>query len=196
MIYFKKIAPYTLKPKDTDVYQYLSDLTMQRIDPPSNKTAYIDVPTKILLHSSLQRAVDSIPGRKDIETTACKALNEVPFNMDAVCGRALWEMDGSVAVREGFIESFIADTLPISRNELFREIHEALQSIQVALKQNESVTVLSHSFKMKLIEAHIKTKGLIETKPKLIHEYISREEKTYEFLEGFEIPNSALRYRY
>lgn len=194
MIYFKKIAPYTLKPKDTDVYQYLSDLTMQRIDPPSNKTGYIDVPTKILVHSTLNRAVDSIPKLQNFEALPRKALNEVLFDMNAVCGRELWEKEGSVAVRQGFIRSFIADTLPITRDEIFGEIRGALRDIRTALEQHESVTVLSHSFKMKLIEAHIKTKGRIEREPNLIHDYLSKDEKTYEFLRGFEVPNDALGY--
>ncbi len=53
--------------------------------------------------------------------------------------------------------------------------------------------LISHSFRMKLIEAYIKTDGQIEQKPELIHKYILDDKKTFDFGKGISLNVNKLR---
>ena len=57
---------------------------------------------------------------------------------------------------------------------------------------DKQIAVISHSFRLKLIEAFIKSNGQLQKHPKIIHNYIKDAEKTYKFGEGFSIPYKNL----
>ena len=46
--------------------------------------------------------------------------------------------------------------------------------------------MISHSFRLKIIEAYLKTQGRIMNDPKLIEKYIKNSKKTFDFGEGFD----------
>lgn len=103
------------------------------------------------------------------------------FDLDAICGREQYGAEGSVAVRRGFVDAFIADTLPQSRAELCREIRQLL------LRLPSDAVVVSHSFRMKLIEAYIMTNGGLEREPKVLRQHLRPTARTYEYGTGFTV---------
>lgn len=187
MITFVKIARYELNPKETDVYSYLADLVSQKIDPPSLKPRSLDIKDSIVLHSTLQRSVDSLLQHPETNYVPLDNLREIRFDLEAVCPREIWNKQGSTAVRRGFAQAFVSDTLIQSRDRIADEVHSVCELIQQYASKQDSITVLSHSFRMKVFEAYIHSQGILFDNPELIHEYLVDTEHTYDFGTGFEV---------
>ncbi len=186
MITCVKIAPYELRPIGEDTYDYLAGLAAGAIDPPSLAPKSLSFPGSIILHSPLRRSVECIDGTAALSCEARESLKEISFDMRDFCDRTLWEREGSRAVRRGFKTAFIEDTLPIRRTELILSAHEMLEEAKAAAER-APVVLVSHSFRLKLIEAYIRSNGRLAEEPALIGEYIHDEQKTYAFGEGFTI---------
>ena len=186
MIKFIKILSYRLKPKNGDIFGYLNDLTSQKIDPHTNEPGKLKLKEYVVLHSTLLRAVECIHRDKNTEYIGLTDLNEIGFDLEKICGEKLWKKEKSKVVRRKFKEAFIKDDLHISRKEIFDGIRKVLLLCKAKSKKGD-VAVVSHSFRLAIIEAYIKTKGEIEKKPELIHNYIFDDKKRYEFGGGFEI---------
>lgn len=179
MITFRKILKYDLVGVG-DTYEYLAGVTAQTIDPPSLQPGEMHESGTVLV-SPLRRARECI-SEQGIVTSE---LREVPFDLKTVCTKEAWEKEGSVAVRRGFKQAFVDDTLLVRREELLREIQDLVSMLRGMELTNNTVVVVSHSFRMKLIEAYIGTKGALANNPGLLHQYIDDSTKTYEFGEGF-----------
>ena len=186
MIKFIKILSYQQKPDRGDIFEQLCDLTSQKIDPPSLFPESLDVSADIILSSTLKRAKDCFKKNEGEECVYLPELKEVPFALDKICSKEEWIKEKSVAVRRNFKKAFINDQLLLSRRKIFDEIRQLLSLCKKKSLKGE-VAVISHSFRLALIEAYIKTKGEIEINPDLIHQYISDEKKRYEFGEGFTV---------
>jgi len=188
MITFIKTLPYQLKPKGRDVFEHLSDLGLQKIDPPTLSENPLSITADVIFYSPLKRVADTIKNR----TRAIKkeSLREIVFDMKAMCSKEEYQEYKSVIVRKRFKEFFIKDKLPVKREVIFNEIEALLKESRFSGKKD--IAVVSHSFRLKIIEAFIKTKGEVRHKPELIHKYIFDNEKTYPFGGGFSIDSKEL----
>ncbi len=189
-IHFVKTLKYNLNPRNTDIFDYLSKLTLQKIDPPSTARACFHVDAGIILYSPLRRVIDTLPKTENLVYICIDILREIPFDLKKLCTKNEWEEKGSNIVRQRFKDFFIRDKLPSSREQIFDEAKKILCRCFMESKFNK-VTVISHSFRLKIIEAFIKSNGKIESNPKLIHEYILDNKRTYEFGGGFSIKNNT-----
>jgi len=191
-IEFIKTLKYESKPTNTDVFEYLSALTTQSIDPPSISNTYIHTNAEVVFHSPLRRVVDTLEFKKDIKYIKTDRLSEILFDIKKLCSKEEWQKEKSDIVRKRFKEFFIKDQLPMKRSVIFNEIKSILKD---CLSQSESfdIAVVSHSFRLKLIEAFISTEGKIVNNPVLIHKYILDDRKTYEFGTGFIIERKELK---
>ena len=185
-IEFIKTLKYENKPENRDVFEYLSALTMQKIDPPSISKDCVQTSAEIVFHSPLKRVIDTLEFKKDVKYIEMNELSEILFDIKELCTKKEWQEKKSGIVRQRFKEFFIKDQLPMKRTRIFNEIRNILNA---CLSQSESfnIAVISHSFRLKLIETFIETKGEIEKKPALIHKYILDNKKTYEFGSGFSV---------
>jgi len=187
MITFIKILEYCLKPAQTDTFDYLAEVTSQRLDPPTLKPEGLPINEGIVLFSPLKRAKDCIKEIKAVRYLELPELKEIPFELKNICAKEEWESEKSTAVRKRFKEAFIADNLSLSREQIFFEIKHLLALVRRCEKEYENVTLISHSFRLKIIEAYLATGGEIVFKPCLIHDFIFDNEKTYEFGSGFRL---------
>ena len=190
-IEFIKTLKYEDNPKNRNVFEYLSELTTQKIDPPSISNTYIRTDAKIVFHSPLKRVIDTLEFKKGIKYIEMNELAEILFDIRKLCTEKEWQKEKSNIVRRRFKEFFIKDQLPIKRVQIFNEIKNVLSN---CLVQSESfdIAVISHSFRLKLIEIFIDTQGNVVENPSLIHKYILDNQKTYEFGEGFSIKRKDL----
>src|SRR3989344_5625883 len=184
MVQFVKILEYELNPSNEDVFAYLCRLTKQAIDPPSKAMDRLELSADVILYSPLRRARECLKKNSKVEYRSMRQLREVPFDLEKICSKEGWVREGEVIVRRNFKKAFVEDSLLISREELFQEIKQVI-SLCRELSRLQSVAVVSHSFRLKFIEASFKTKGELEKRPELIEDYILDNEKTYEFGEGF-----------
>ena len=184
MVQFVKILEYELNPSSEDVFSYLCRLTKQAIDPPSKATGKLELSADVVLHSPLRRAVECLKKNSQAEYQPMGQLREIPFDLEKVCSKEEWAREGEVIVRRNFKKAFLEDRLLTSREELFREVKEVIHVCR-KLSKRHRVAVVSHSFRLKLIEAFLETGGELEKRPELINDYILDHEKTYEFGGGF-----------
>lgn len=184
-ILFKKTYSYQSSPAHGDAFEYVSKLALQKNNPLPHKQNSVLFKQKKVFHSPLRRVEKSLAETTESHYIRDEKLKEVIFDIKKMCTREEYEESKSKIIRRKFKEFFIKDQLPQKRKELFSEIEAVLKKIRKT-HENE-VVVLSHSFKLKLFEAYIKTNGEIKKKPELIHKFIHDNKKTFEFGKGFTI---------
>lgn len=111
-------------------------------------------------------------------------LSEIIFDPSLFISEGIWKEQGSSAVRRAFIEAFEQDKLFLKRDKIFEQIEKLLDMCRKE-SEGQEVICVSHSFRMKLVEAYIKTGGAIKKSPSLVREFIDPNNKTYEFGGGF-----------
>jgi hypothetical protein len=185
MIKFLKILEYELRPNNVNVYDYISAVVSQEIDPPSLKKGELFIDAPLVFCSSLKRAMDCIQNIPTTEYVFMPELKEILFNFKEICSQEEWSNYGSKIVRKKFKKMFQSDSFSVSRKKIFDEIKYVLGECKK--RKNQNIVIVSHSFRLKLIEAFIKTKGKIEKNPEIIEDFIKDDEKTYNFGSGFEI---------
>ncbi len=193
MIHFIKILEYDIRPNDRESFNYIYAVASQEIDPPTLKPNSLFFDTPIVFHSPLRRAVECLKIRDGTRYVPVSLLKEIPFNIRKMCSKEEWFMDGSVLVRRKFKEHFVKNQLMMNRNEILEETKKFLARCYLLSKTSE-ISVVSHSFRMKIIEAFIRTKGRIEKEPSLIHDYINDGIKTFGFGEGFSVAEDDLSF--
>lgn len=182
-VFFRKTTEYDLKYDDNNRFLYLISLGLQKVDPAPLHVFHNLQKVDLIFCSNLSRAKDSLPlCLKNI--FLYKELKEVIFNIEDFCSEKEFYKLGSYIIRKKFKEYFIKDKLPISREKIFIEIEKVLQDL--CNTSAKSILVISHSFRLKVFEAYIKTNGEIKKKPYLINKFITNKEKTYNFEEGFD----------
>lgn len=190
-IEFIKTLEHETNPKNGDVFEYLSDLTMQKIDPPGISGNHIRTGTKVVFHSPLKRVIDTLEFRKDVKYIKTDELSEILFDVKKLCTKKEWQKEKSNIIRRRFKEFFIKDHLPTKRSQIFDEIKNVLNDC-LSRPELFNIAVISHSFRLKLIEVFIDTKGEILNNPDLIHKYLFDDKKTYQFGSGFNIERKDL----
>jgi len=188
MIELIKIAKYELKPTKGDNYKYIKNVLIQKINPDTLCPGMIAIQSDVLIISTLKRSINCV---KYIGKSKCiidKRLREVPFDFElSGFNKTDWINDGSKVVRQAFKKLFIDDMLEIKRKEIFDEIRGVLDVCKSYQKNSRSVTIVSHSFRLKLIIAYLETRGEIEQKPELINQYIFDDKKTLDFCDTIRI---------
>ena len=161
----------------------MTKLGLQKVDPiPLHKYRNIKK-GKMVICSPLKRVILSMPN--NINYITDDSLKEVLFDLSKFTSAQEFSSNGSVLIRRKFKEFFIKDELPEKRNQIFRKIRILLEKLQKI--KEEEVVIVSHSFKLKLIEAYIKTRGRIEYEPELIRKFIKDNKKTFQFEKGFSV---------
>ncbi len=195
MISFTKILKYELYPKQlsqAETFRYITDILTQTKDPASTATQKITFTKGTVFSSPLRRAQESIKIEGDAKNQILPELREIPFDITKDCSEIEWEQKGSTLIRILFKKLFIEDRLLISRQKIFDEIRTVLTKCLAQKKQD--ITIISHSFRLKIIETYIKTKGELEKNPELIHQYLFDDKKTFGFGEGFLVSETELQF--
>lgn len=192
MIQFIKTLKYETNPQGVDVFEYLHKVTLQKIDPPSTSPIELNIRADVVFYSPLRRVAETIQKQKGVEYIETSLLQEIPFDIKKLCTRKEWETQKSVIVRRTFKEAFIKDQLPVKRSVIMQEVKELLKMCLEKSKQGK-VAVASHSFRLKIIETFIKTGGELEFDPKKIEDFISDNQKTYEFGGGFNVDKKEIQ---
>lgn len=132
--------------------------------------------------SSAQRSISTARqfGYKNIRTS--NLLNEVLFDLSNLVSQAEFDKYGSELVRRKFIDAFIDNSLIESRYQLQHRIY-ALINLLKSYPYDEYIC-FSHSFFMKILEAHVKSDYSLFDNPQLIRNYIKEEESTYPYGTG------------
>jgi hypothetical protein len=189
MICCIKIGPYELRLKNKEVYGYLRDVGLQHIDPPSLDPKTIVPNAGLVYCSSLRRAFECVRIGSDHKLIKTDLLNEIIFDLAKFCSPEEYKINKSLIVRRRFRESFIKDILSMSRAQIFKELKELLTIIK---ENKKDVTFISHSFRLKLLQAYVKTAGELEQKPELINQYLLDDQRTFNFGESFIISDDEL----
>lgn len=186
MIHLIKILEYDRKPNDKDAFDRLCNIASQKIDPPSLRPGSLRLNASVVFYSPLRRSAECLRMERNVLYIPTPLLKEIPFDMREMCSKEEWIREKSALVRRKFRESFMEDRLMEKRGDIFRAAKEFLAQYRSFIKTSD-VSAVSHSFRMKILEAFIKTKGRIEEDPSLISLYIHDDEKTFEFGEGFDV---------
>lgn len=109
-------------------------------------------------------------------------LNEIPFSLSDFVTAEEYDRERSVPVRKRFTEAFAADTLLEKRKNII-ERAKRVNALLTSLDE-PAVTLISHSFFMKVLEATLNGEDLDE-EPELLKNRIKPEESTYHFGGGF-----------
>jgi len=174
----QKILSYDVYGESTgNSYQYVCDLLTQDIDPPSREPNNLNCRGYLVYTSSLKRAVGCIDNDTSKDVIIKKALNEIPFSLEKYCTKELFKDEGGFAVRSAFVTAFIEDNLDVTREQLQREIIEVL-ALGIG---EEQIMLLTHTFRMKLIEVYGQIGSELFTNPGCIKNFIKPETKLFEF---------------
>jgi hypothetical protein len=195
MITCTKILEYELYPKQlsrAEVFQYICNVLVQTINPRNTTSQKIIIKKGILFSSPLRRAQECIQTESIVTSQILPELREIPFDITKDCTKTEWEQKGSTLIRTLFKKLFIEDRLLVSRKKIFDEIRTVFA--KCLTQRNQDITIISHSFRLKIIEAFIKTKGEVEKNPELIHQYIFDDKKTFGFGEGFLVSETELKF--
>ncbi len=187
MITILKIAAYDTGKSHPDRYAYACQLLNQQLDPPSQQphTLTLQNPSSIFC-STLLRAQQSIPEQYQHSITYTTALNEVPFELAEFVNAEEFATEGSNAVRAAFVEAFLQDTLNLSRAHLKTQTITLLQKL-TSLPSTDHSYAISHSFRMKILQAFILSNGTLFEHPELIKTFLPMDHKTFAFNTGFTV---------
>lgn len=185
-ILFRKILEYDLKKNQKNSYIHAYKVLSQEVNPDSLQKEKFIPKSRIVFCSKLIRAKQCLKKDKNLKIIFTKSLNEIPFKIKIYLKKIDYEKLGSVSVRKIFKKLFIEDKLMISRNQIFIEIKKFIEDLKNNYNSEKSITIISHSFRLKCIEAYLKTEGKIINNPKLIEKYIKDDKKTFDFGEGFD----------
>ena len=191
MINFIKTPAYETRSRNEDVFDYLCRLGLQLIDPPPQQPGVLDLSANLVLHSPMRRVKEALALSSKTRFVEMHSLREIPFDLAAFVTREEWGKYGSALIRDRFKEAFIKDQFPIKRTTLIEEIKQVLRRCNDE-PVGSNIFVVSHSFRLKIIEAFLKTEGRLADNPELIHKYLKAEEQTYKFCHGFSISNNSL----
>lgn len=193
MIKFIKMLAYDLRNKGDKLdFEWVRNVTLQKEDPESLNPGGLEQikDAEIVFHSPLRRVVQCFPEISGIKMICLNSLREIQFDLREFCTEEEFLEKGSAIVRRQFKDFFIQDKLLIPRNQIFQEVKEVLKFCVES--QVLRIAVVSHSFRLSMIEAFIETGGTIETNPSLVHDFIFDDKKRFNFGEGFTVDRSQI----
>ncbi len=191
MIAFIKILAYERPPRKEASFSFYRNLGLQKVDPPTLHPGGLVITTAAVIYSTNRRAQECISFANSVARVPTATLREVPFDLQKLCNNDTWQSEGSIAVRRGFLAAFVHDKLPVKRKTIFRET-KYLLSLAADLSKTSDVTIVSHSFRMKILEAFVDTRGDLERSPARLGSYLREDQKTFAFGTGFRVESSIL----
>lgn len=143
------------------------------------------IKTNLIIHSPLKRGIQTANLFNEIlkvPTISQKELTEILFSLSDLVTEDEFILHGSSLVRKRFVEKFCEDSLIEKRSEIKDRITHLLFHLNT--HELENLLLISHSFFMKILEAHIKDLPVFD-QPNILSEMISEDKKTYEYGRGF-----------
>lgn len=193
MISFVKILGYEVPLDKASSFDYYVELGLQKINPHSLHPRGLQLNAPFVFRSTMCRAEECVLCSQSTACVATDLLNEISFDLRAMCTEAEWIKEGSVVVRRRFIEAFEADELPVTMTALLGQAREVV-SLCGDIAEDSDITLVSHSFRMKILEAYIRTSGKIVGQPSLIRNYLHEGKKTFQFGEGFSVEPTTISF--
>ena len=178
-----KILSYTVYPPEGDGYDHVCRLLAQEIDPPSDHPHELALGDGLVFLSPLRRAVECI-GSPSAKVRIIEPLREIPFRLQDFCSREMFAELRSTAVRRAFVEGFVADRLLLSR----RQLREDVLEIEKLATAHPDAHLVSHTFRMKILQLYYQTNGAIFDRPELIRDILSTDTHWLAFGETLELP--------
>ena len=180
-----KIARYGSEIGLSDKYNYYCKSTSGQVDPDvdypiSYRDKYTEGEHSVIASSPLLRAQSSA-GYLSKKIIVIDELREVKFELSKLVTKREYMRFGSDIVRERFVQAFIEDKLGEKRKNIMRRI----ETLKKRLQGNDVVAV-SHSFVMKIAQAHHEGCDLVKCPEQLLN-YINPDQRTFSYGEGFEM---------
>jgi len=118
------------------------------------------------------------------------ALKEIPFTLKDFCSREDFEARKSTAVRSAFVEGFATNALSLSHTQLLADIH-AIEELYAA---DTYIHLVSHTFRMKVIQLYYKTNGKLFEQPEMIRALLPIHEHLLTFGETIvlDVPDNVV----
>ncbi|NTW22831.1 histidine phosphatase family protein [Candidatus Falkowbacteria bacterium] len=196
-----KTGPYDPQISGKTKYASVAALTRQEYDPPLDEakvSACLDKPGIDRLHdvaavfcSDLLRTkqtADFLVRQKIVNNkasvTASSLLREIRFDVATVCSEEDYAQRGSDAVRQGFIDGFISDSLLESRNEIKARCDQLLAHMR---QETNDTLFISHTFFLKIFLIYLEQPSLFE-QPSIISEFIDPRKRIMKFCEQIFLP--------
>ncbi len=195
MITFIKILDYKRPTGDVsqEAFNSLANSTLHKVDPESLAPNGLQYTKKIIVTSPLKRAEECVEINSTNTYIVIDELKEIIFDLKKLVSFEEWSEKGSPLVRKRFLEAFVEDTLSESRGKILEDTKNILRSILLYTKIfNKEILIISHSFRLIIIEAFIKSKGSLERDPKLLGNFLKEEKKTYDFGKGFSVSREEI----
>ncbi len=185
MIKFIKIAPYDTGKLRSDSFEYAQALLSQTINPPAIEIGSLILPeADIIFCSPLKRAQQSAAKSLSPEIVTIDQLAEIRFDISMFTNSDQYQKFGSSVIRQAFVKAFIKNGLEQPLQDLESETEHLLDLLNM---NNQNVIAISHSFRMKVIEAYILSNKQLFREPTLIKNFINTDTKLYEFKTGFSL---------
>jgi len=180
----KKILAYDVyaETADADRYRRVCDLLNQKIDPCTLHSDTMECSDKHVLTSPRKRAISCIKKDSAASISVSPELNEIAFPLQKFCSEEYFLKDGSTAVRKAFVQAFTENKLSIPHEQLHTEL-----AIIAALRNQEQLLCISHTFRMKLLELYANIGDKLFQNPTIIKEHIDCKKHLYDFGEVVEI---------
>ena len=176
----KKILSYDVYGDTANSYEYVADLLAGRSDPQTKEPGGIDCGHLTVYTSPLRRATGCINTTTAKKLETLFALREIPFDIKKYCSESAFSLFKATAVRQAFIRAFMANDLLIPHQVLQQELELVL-----ALKARpEEILVISHTFRIRCLEAYEQIGADLFKNPVRIGEFIQPENKIMDFGES------------
>lgn len=172
-ITFRKIGPYEVPRTTEDIRQLL----LGRTDP-SSAVIPPDVIIGHVYSSPRRRARTSV-----ISDTLgiVPELDEVSFDPLAPDLQQTSPLT-STDVRQAFVHHWMQDTLSLSRYQIMNETRSLFRML---LQENRHATVISHTFRLKIIEGYIRFGDNVFTDRSLLAQTLDCSRRIFDFRQSF-----------
>lgn len=177
MLKIVKVLPYDVYGNGVGMYKRVCDLLDQSYDPPSLHIGEMVVDADVLFCSPRERAKTCLSEYDCSRSIESPLFNEIPFSFSDSCSEEIFNSEKGAAVRRVFAEKFENNLLSISHEQL----HEEMRIVLSLSRSGENPTAVSHTFRMKIIEIYLLVGEQLFQNPKVIHKYVSSENKIYDF---------------
>lgn len=205
VIYFLRSAPYNYLIHGQNLYHSFDLVAKKIVDPPlkSGARKYFDrnVPKGVYRSNQVytskdQRAIQTgqfVNGN----TKTLNLLKEVRYSMsNFISEQDFYGLDNKPQTdkaRKAFVSALVGNHLEEGYNNLFKRIKILIKYI--SKEDFESVTIITHGFLLKIIEAYLRDPEVAKNPVRLLS-YFSGESQTFSFCEGFVATQSQFSIRF
>lgn len=177
-----KILPYSVYGEIGNAYEYVCNLLMHRVDPPSLKPSELDCRNAKVFCSPRKRALDCLNRSTASSVAVTDILDEIPFDIKPYCTPDEFKRGGSTVVRRAFIQAFVDNQLNLSRDE----IQTQLEAVRKLALEHSDALAISHTFRMKLLMIYQEIGNELFRSPEVIQYHIDPHRHILQFGESIE----------